>query len=125
MSTIIVDGNKTLGAGDDGTVQCIEVAATITLPGETSWKFKKEDEFTVVSNADGDVVIIGQDDVTLVPEGITLSAKGNSANIKYQGNNTYLVWGSLCVALIAGMAALTYGYQEIVDGATMLINWVD
>ena len=48
-------GDKTLGEGDDGTLQCVCVAGTIKLPLESSWKYKKGDEFLVLSNADGEV----------------------------------------------------------------------
>jgi len=124
-NTVIVKGNKTLGEGDDGTIQCVEVSGTIKLPNESDWKFKKGDEFTVVSDAEGNVSIVGENGVTLVPRGITLSAKGTAANIKYEGNNTYLIWTCICIALIGGISML-YSYKpNIAEEIMILINWIE
>ena len=47
---IEVNVDKTLGIGDDGMIQLVNAAATITLPHEDDYKFIKEDEFTIISN---------------------------------------------------------------------------
>ena len=95
-STIMVYGNKTLGEGDDGSIQCVEAAAIIKLPLESTWQFVKEDDFTIVSNTDDVISIIGEEGVTVVPlSNATITSKGSAVNIKYEGNNTYLMWGSL------------------------------
>lgn len=121
-NTVLVTGNKTLGEGDDGTVQCIEAAAVITLPHEDTWKFLKEDEFTIVSNTSSDVSVVGENDVTLMPNGKTLSAKGESATIKYQGSNTYLVWAVIWVVLVVG--TLAYSTKLPSENTVTLINWI-
>ena len=120
-NTVTVEGNKTLGEGDDGTVQCIEAVATITLPHEDTWKFLKDDEFTIVSNAGGDVSIVGANGVTLVPSNITLSTKGESLNVKYQGSNTYLVWSIIFIALIVG--TIVFNVDFIHEDLQILINY--
>ena len=123
-NTVMVDGDKTLGEGQDGTLQCVCVEATIKFPKESSWKYKKGDEFIVMSNTDGDVTITGEDGVTMIPAGVTLTTKSQSANVKYEGGNKYLIWGSLCIALITGVAALAYAHITQQDDLLILINWV-
>ena len=95
-NTVMVDGNKTLGEGDDGTIQCVEVAATITLPHEDTWKFKKEDEFTIISNTDSTVNVVGATGVRVIPlSNASITAKGSAVKVKYESNNTYLMWGNV------------------------------
>ena len=104
--TIIVEGDKTLGEGDDGSVQCVEAAVTIVLPHEKTWRFAKGDEFTIVSNANGVVKVEGEknievetgvfEDVKVIPlPNASITSKGSAVKVKYEGNNTYLMWGSL------------------------------
>jgi len=121
-NTVVVDGNKTLGEGDDGAVQCVEAEATITFPHEDTWKFKKEDEFEIVTNTASTVKIAGEKGVTLTTSP-TVSAKGGSIRAKYQGGNTYLIW-SLSIALVAGVATLVYNNITEPNEVMMLINWI-
>ena len=91
-NTVMVFKDKTLGEGDDGTVQCVEAAATITLPHEDTWKFRKNDEFEIVSNTDATVKVVGADKVKVIPlSNAAITAKGSSVKIKYEGENVYLM----------------------------------
>lgn len=92
-NTVMVDGDKTLGEGDDGTVQCVEVEAIITFPHEDTWKFKKDDEFEITSNTTLDVSLAAEMGVTLTAS--PAIAKGGGIKAKYQGSNIYLIWGSI------------------------------
>ena len=98
-NTVPVSGNKTLGEGDDGTVQLINGAADITLPHEDTWIFKTGDEFEIVSNTDSAINIIGEEGVTLTTSS-TITTKGQSKKVKYQGVNTYLIWSIIIVMLV-------------------------
>ncbi len=120
-NTVIVDGNKTLGEGDDGTVQCVEAAATITLPHEDNWKFKKEDEFEIVSNTDSTVNIAGQDGVTLTTSP-SITSKAGSMKVKYQGENTYLIWGVVCLIITLSFGIFTYNdaMKTLKDGVVTI-----
>ena len=98
-----VNGNKTLGVGDDGMIQLVNVAATITLPHEDTHKFVQGDDFTIISNTDDTVTVMGEEGVTIIPlPNASITQKGCSVNIKYQGGNTYLLWGLLCLILMFG-----------------------
>ena len=94
---IDVYGNKTLGAGDDGMIQLVHAAAIIGLPHEDDHDFVDGvDKFTIISNTDDNVSIVGEAGVTVMPlSSALLTAKGVSVQIEYQGNNVYLMWGSL------------------------------
>jgi len=120
-NTVLVKGDKTFGEGDDGTVQCVEVKAAIKLPHEDTWKFMKEDEFEIVSNTDSTVTVVGEKGVTLTSN-LSMSAKGNSIKIKYQGDNTYLIWGTICLIIFIGLGVFTYSdtMQIIEDGVTLI-----
>ena len=116
--TIMVEGNKTLGAGDDGNLQCVEAAATITFPHEDTHKFVKEDEFESTSNTTSAVSLAGE-------EGVTLSSspsitKGTGIKAKYQGNNTYLIW--VVIAAVVTVCALGY-MPSLVKDAAITINY--
>ncbi len=121
-NTVTVDGNKTLGEGDDGTIQYIGVNGTIKFPNESNWKFKKGDEFIVISDVDGNVSITGEEGVTFIPKSITLTAKGKNANVKYEGDNKYLIWGVLFITLI--VAASNYFMNIVPDSLIMLVNGI-
>ena len=96
IEAIDVDGNKTLGIGDDGMIQLVNAAATITLPHEDTYKFVKNDEFTIISNTDSVVNVKGGTGVTVIPlSNAAIVSKGASVKIKYEGNNTYLMWGNI------------------------------
>lgn len=122
-SIIDVNGNKTLGAGDDGMIQLVNVAATITLPHENTHKFVQGDDFTVISNADGTVTVTGEEGVTVIPlPNASITNKGSSVTIKYQGNNTYLLWGLLCLILMFGAKHLADSPITQTEGDIMFIR---
>lgn len=117
--TIIVNGNKTLGAGDDGNLQCVEAAAIITFPHEDTYKFVKEDEFEITSNTTSTVSLAGESGVTLSSS--PTITKGAGVKVKYQGNNTYLIWGAICLLIM--VAALTYNnIKPAAEGNVIMIN---
>ena len=124
-NTISITGNKTLGEGDDGTIHCVDDEATVTLPHEDTWKFKKEDEFTVVANSTATVKVTGEDGVTIMPlSKATVIGKGGGVNIKYQGDNTYLMWG--IVSLIILFATMLFAYNNtIIEDEILLIKHSD
>ena len=101
-NTVPVSGNKTLGEGDDGTVQRVDVAADITLPHKDTWTFLAGDEFEIVSNTDSAINIIGEEGVTLTTSS-TITTKGQSKRIKYQGNNAYLIWSVIIIIVTFGV----------------------
>ena len=118
-NTVQVSGDKTLGEGDDGTVQLINVAADITLPHEDTWIFKVGDEFEIVSNTDSAINIIGEDGVTLTTSS-TITTKGQSKKVKYQGNNTYLIWSIIIVMLVVYANNYT---TKLNDNGSIFINY--
>lgn len=116
--TIVVSGNKTLGAGDDGNLQCVEAAATITFPHEDTHKFVKEDEFQITSNTTSTVSLTGETGVTLSSS--PTITKGTGVKAKYQGNNTYLIWG----VIVAALAICACNYMpKLVEDETIKINF--
>jgi len=117
--TIIVNGNKTLGAGDDGNLQCVEAAAIITFPHENTHKFVKEDEFEITSNTTAAVSLAGETGVTLSSS--PTIAKGTGVKVKYQGSNTYLIW--VCLIILVGFGMLTYNdTMRIIEDGIISIN---
>ena len=118
-NTVPVFGDKTLGEGDDGTVQLVNVAADITLPHEDTWKFKPEDEFEIVSNTDSAINIVGEEGVTLTTSS-SITTKGQSKKIKYQGVNTYLIWSIIIVMLVIYANNYT---TELVKNGIILIDY--
>jgi len=95
-NTVMVNGDKTLGEGDDGTIQCVGASAIITLPHEDTWKFKINDEIQIISNTAANVSVVGETGVMVIPlPSALITSKGSGVTVKYEGNNTYLMWGSL------------------------------
>jgi len=118
-NTVTVSGNKTLGEGDDGNVQCIEAAATITLPHEDTWKFKKEDEFEIVSNTSSAINIVGEEGVTLTTLQ-SIATKGTGKKVKYQGNNVYLIWSIVIIMIMI----YTYNHTtKLIENNIILIDY--
>ena len=104
---IIVSEDTILGEKHSGMRIVVEAPATITLPHEDTYKFIEGDENEIISAADGDVHIEGEEGVTVIPVvSATLTKRGSFVKTQYQGNNTYLIWGSLCVAIIVGISSL-------------------
>ncbi len=119
INTVPVSGNKTLGEGDDGTVQRVDSAADITLPHEDTWTFKAGDEFEIVSNTDSAINIMGEEGVTLTTSS-TITTKGQSKKVKYQGNNTYLIWSIIIVMLVIYANNYT---TKLNDNGSIFINY--
>jgi len=120
--TIVVEGNKTLGAGDDGNLQCVEAAATITLPHEDTYQFVKEDEFEITSNTTAVVNLAGETGVTLSSS--PTITKGTGVKAKYQGSNTYLIWGVICLIIFISFGMFTYSNtMKILEDGVILINY--
>ena len=118
-NTVPVFGDKTLGEGDDGTVQRVDSAADITLPHEDTWTFKAGDEFEIVSNTDSAINIVGEEGVTLTTSS-SITTKGQSKKIKYQGVNTYLIWSIIIVMLVIYANNYT---TELVKNGIILIDY--
>lgn len=108
---IEVSGNKTLGAGDDGMIQLVNNAATITLPHEDTHKFVKNDEMTIISNTDSAINIIGEEGVTLTTSA-SIITKGQSKKVKYLGNNVYLIWSIIIVMIMTYVSNYTTKHIE-------------
>lgn len=123
--TIDVDGDKTLSAGDDGMIQLVNAEATIKLPHEDNHNFVKGDEFTIVANSTSTIKVTGEEGVTLEPlSKNTVIGKGGGVNIKYQGDNTYLMWG--IVSLIIVFATMLFAYNNtIIEDEILLIKYSD
>ncbi len=123
-NTVSITGNKTLGEGDDGTIHCVDDEATVTLPHEDTWKFKKEDEFTVVANSTSTIKVTGEEGVTIMPlSKDTIIGKGGGVNIKYQGDNTYLMWGIVCLIILIGFGIFTYNdTMNIIENGIIFVN---
>lgn len=120
--TIIVEGNKTLGAGDDGNLQCVEAAAIITLPHEDTHKFVKEDEFEITSNTTERVSLAGETGVTLSSS--PTIGKGSGVKVKYQGDNVYLIWGAICLIIFISYGIFTYSdTMRILEDGIIMINF--
>ena len=121
-NTVIVDGNKTLGEGDDGTVQCVEAAAIVTFPHEDTWKFVKEDEVEITSNTTSAVSLAGETGVTLTAS--PTITKGTGVKAKYQVINTYLIWGVICLVITISYGIFSYtNTMDIIENGVVLINY--
>jgi len=120
---INIDGDKTLGEEHPGMKISVEAAADILLPREDTHKFIKDDDFEIISNTMGVINISGEEGVQVIPNSTaTMNTKGDSVKIEYQGNNTYFMWGIVCIAIIAGAAALLYGSSD--DPYNILVNYL-
>ena len=120
---IMVSEDTTLGEEHSGMRIVVDEAATITLPHEDTYKFIEGDENEIISATDGDVHIEGEEGVTIIPmASATLTTRGSFVKTEYQGGNTYLLWGSLCIALIAGALAYNYNNYTLPDESVILIS---
>lgn len=119
-----IDEDKILGKGDDGQVYLVNVSAIITLPNDSTWKFAKDDEFEIISNTNSIVKVIGEPGVTIKPlSNAIITKKGSSIKIKYQGNNTYLMWGLVSLLIFIGFGIFTYNdTMKIIQDGLILIN---
>lgn len=125
--TITVSEDTTLGAEHSGVRIIVDAPATLILSHEDTYKNIAGDENEIISCVAGDVKIEGETGVTVIPtSSVVMTKKGASVKVLYKGNNTYFIWGSLCIALIAGIAAVTYKYDVTVvkDSIMILINGI-
>lgn len=121
---IIVSEDTTLGEEHSGMTIVVDAEATITLPNTSTYAFIEDDDFMILSDTASDVDIVCESGVTTVGlSSATLSAKGSAVKVKYHHDNEYIIWGSLCIALVAGITALVYN-NTISPEAAILINWV-
>lgn len=123
--TITVSEDTTLGEAHSGMRILVDAAATITLPHEDTYKNIEGDENEIISGVNGNVRIEAEDGVTVLPLASALiTKKGASVKTEYQGNNTYLMWGSLCIALLIGLATLSSNYKNytLPTGSVILIS---
>jgi len=124
-NTITVSEDTTLGVEHSGMHIIVDAAATITLPHEDTYKNIAGDKNEIISGVDGNVNIVGENGVTITPmASALLTKKGSYVKTEYQGNNSYFMWGSLCIALAAGITALLYNNNTVSDEVIMLINWI-
>jgi hypothetical protein len=95
-TTTTVSEDTTLGGEHSGVRIIVDAVATITLPHEDTYKHIKGDEFEIISSITGNVRVEGEEGVTVIPMPTALiTKKGASVKIEYQGNNVYLMWGSV------------------------------
>ena len=124
-NTIIVSEDTTLGAEHSGMRIVVDAAATITLPHEDTYKNIAGDENEIISCVTGNVKIKGEEGVTVIPTSAPVMAKkGASIKVLYQGDNKYLIWGSLCLALVVGAVVYNYNVNLTPESAIMFINWM-
>lgn len=92
---IPVAGNKTLGSGDDGTLQRVNAAATITIPKETTFRFLDDDQIFIESNTTSLVSIAAEPGVTLETLGGALNLTGDTAFVTLRKISTdlWIAWG--------------------------------
>lgn len=126
MTNIItVSEDTTLGAEHSGMRIIVNASATIKLAHEDTYKNIAGDKNEIISGIDGNIRIEGEDGVTITPlASALLTKKGSYVKTEYQGNNVYIMWGSLCLALIVGAAAFIYNNSAISNEAILLINYL-
>jgi len=90
---IVVTGNKTLGSGDDGSLQRVTAAATITIPKDTTYKFVTNDQIDVIRNTTDAVSVVPATGVILNSAGTSISKPRGFVSLLKTGDNTWLGWG--------------------------------
>ena len=121
---ITISEDTTLGEAHAGMTLVVD-SGDITLPKEDTHKYMCGDKFEIISDTIGSVTVSGEEGVTVYPlSNATITSKGSSVKVQYQGNNTYLMWGSLCIALLIGMATLSSNYKNytLPTGSVILIS---
>jgi hypothetical protein len=92
---ITVTGNKTLGSGDDGTLQQVTSAAIITIPNDATYDFVIGDYIHLFRDTASAVSIAAGGGVTLKSIGTNLSSQNTYACLRKIAANTWIAWGSL------------------------------
>ena len=95
-NTVMINSSKTLGEGDDGTLQCVTATATITIPKDTTWLFKIGDLINISANTTGIVSIAAESThVTLNAPGTNISPQYGRAILEKIDSNIWVAWGNL------------------------------
>lgn len=95
MSIAIVNSNKTLGVGDDGTLQEVTGGYTITIPNDSTWEFMEEDIIPIFSTTTSTINITVEAGVTLRAKDTKITTQYGHVNLEKEGNNTWIAWGDL------------------------------
>lgn len=96
QDVVTVSGNKTFGTTDDDSCQCVDAAATLTIPLDTADNiFLIGDQIIIFANTASTVSLATAGGVTLNSTGTDISKQYGSATIKKVGANEWIGWGDL------------------------------
>ncbi len=93
-NTVVVTGDKTLDAGDGGTLQCANTAAVITVPKDV---FVVGDTVEIVRDTASAVSLLAATNVTIRSIGgeLAISAQNGKVCLALMSRNTWLLTGDL------------------------------
>lgn len=94
-SVVRVSGNKTLGVGDDGTLQLIDAQSIIKIPNDTEHNFLIYDSIEVFRDTADSVSVRADTGVTLSATGLNISTQCGFATYVKIADNKWIGWGNL------------------------------
>ena len=95
MKLITVTADKTLGIGDDGTMQCATALVTITIPVDATHLFLVNDTIEIFNCHTAAITLDLEEGVDIHRTGTNKIVKDGHCTIRKIGVNEWLAWGDL------------------------------
>jgi len=94
-NVVIVEGDKTFGEGDDGTLQRVIATATLTIPADATHQYLITDWIDVFRDTADTVSVVPATGVTLSSAAATINKQCGFARFQKIADNKWIGWGDL------------------------------
>ena len=95
MSIAIVNGDKVLGEGDDGTLQRIGSESVITIPHSSKYKFQIQDRIPIFKETSDDVTFVAEPGVAFCAKGNKIGPQFGKAELEMVAEDDWIASGDL------------------------------